>query len=98
MICLCNNWSVFRLGCRIEVGAKTDYNKKFVPGILGHMTKMAATLIYGKKPSKILSGTTEPITTKLGMKHWGLQLIIVYSNDDPWLTMTYFTTRSNLVT
>ena len=68
MICLCNNWSVFRLGSRIEVGSKTDYNNKFVLGILGQMIKMAATPIYGKKPSKIFfSGTTEPITTKLGM-------------------------------
>ena len=32
----------------------------------GHMTKMAATPIYGKNPSKI-SGTGGPISTKLGM-------------------------------
>ena len=54
MICLCNNGSVFCLGSRIEVGSKTDYNNKFVLGILGHMTKMAATTIYGKKPFKYL--------------------------------------------
>ena len=35
---------------------------------------------------------------KLGMQHRGLQLIIVCSNDDPGLTLTYFTARSNLVT
>ena len=36
----------------------------------GHMTKMAAMPIYGKNPSKIFfSGTTRPISTKLGMKH-----------------------------
>ena len=35
----------------------------------GHMTKMAAMPIYGKKPSKIFSGTTGPISTKLCMKH-----------------------------
>ena len=36
----------------------------------GHMTKMAAMTIYGKNPSKIFfSGTTGPISTKLGMKH-----------------------------
>ena len=63
----------------------------------GHMAKMAATLIYGKNPSKF-SGTGWPISTKLGMKHWGLQLIIVCSNDDPGVTLTYFTARSNLVT
>ena len=36
----------------------------------GHMTKMAAMPIYGKNPSKIFfSGTTGPISIKLGMKH-----------------------------
>ena len=34
---------------------------------LGHMTKMAATPIYGQNPSKIFSRTGEPIFTKLGM-------------------------------
>ena len=33
----------------------------------GHMTKMAATPVYGKIPSKIFSGTGGPISTKLGM-------------------------------
>ena len=34
----------------------------------GHMTKMAATPIYGKNPSKIFfSRTGRPIFTKLGM-------------------------------
>ena len=34
----------------------------------GHMTKMAAMLIYGKNPSKILfAGTDEPIATKIDM-------------------------------
>ena len=65
----------------------------------GHMTKMAATSIYGKNPSKIFfSGTGRPILTKLGMWHRGPQLIIVCSNDDPGVTLTYFTARSNLET
>ena len=34
---------------------------------LGHMTKMAATPMYGKNPSKIFSRTGWPIFTKLGM-------------------------------
>ena len=35
---------------------------------LGHMTKMAATPIYGKNPSKIFfSRTCRPVFTKLGM-------------------------------
>ena len=64
----------------------------------GHMTKMATMPIYGKNPSKIFfSRTGGPIFTKLGMYHWGLQPIIVCSNDDPRVTLTYFTARSNLV-
>ena len=63
------------------------------------MTKMAATPIYGKNPSKIFfSGTGGLFSTKLGMLHQGLQPIIVCSNDDPGVTLTYFTARSNLVT
>ena len=34
---------------------------------LGHMTKMAATPIYGKNPSKLFSRTGGPISTKHGM-------------------------------
>ena len=34
---------------------------------LGHLTKMVATPIYGKNPSKIFSRTGRPISTKLGM-------------------------------
>ena len=57
---------------------------------------LTATPIYGKNPSKIFfSGTTLPISTKLGIRHRGLLPIIVCSNDDPWLT--YFTARSNFV-
>ena len=66
---------------------------------LGHMTKMVATPIYGKNPSKVFfSRNGGPILTKLGMYHWGLQPIVVCSNDDPGVTLTYFTARSNLVT
>ena len=35
---------------------------------------------------------------KLGKYHWGLKLFKVYINDDPGLTLTYFTARSNWVT
>ena len=37
------------------------------------------------------------MTLKFCMQHWVLKFYKVYSNDDPGLTMTYFTTRSNLV-
>ena len=49
-------------------------------------------------PFKIFSRTGRPIFTKLGMLHLRLQPIIVCSNDDPVVTLTYFTARSNLVT
>ena len=32
---------------------------------------------------------------KLGMKHQGLKVYKVFINDDPGLTLTYFTARSN---
>ena len=58
----------------------------------GHMTKM---VIYGKKHSKFFfSGTTGPISTKLGMKHRGLEYYNVFINYDLWMTLTYFTARS----
>ena len=34
---------------------------------------------------------------KLGMYHWGLKFYKMYINDDPGLTLTYFTARSNWV-
>ena len=43
---------------------------KFCSRHLGHMTKMAATPIYGKNPSKIFfSRTGGPISTKLGVRN-----------------------------
>ena len=65
---------------------------------LSHMTKMAATIINGKNPSKIFPGTSRPISTKPGMQHQELEPIIVCSKDAPGLTFSYFTKRSNLVT
>ena len=37
------------------------------------------------------------MTLNLGMHYWVLEYYQVCSNDDPWLTLTYFTARSNLV-
>ena len=63
------------------------------------MTKMAAMRIYGKNPSKIFfSGTSGPISTKLGMKHLLLKYYNVYINHDPAMTLTYFIVRSSLET
>ena len=70
----------------------------------GHMTKIAAMSIYGKTLKKIFSGTKRAMILKLGMQHrkLGMQHRVlgyykVCSNDDPGLTLTYFTARSNLV-
>ena len=43
------------------------------------------------------SGTKRLMTLKVGMSHQVLQKYQVCSNDDPELTLTYFTARSNLV-
>ena len=62
------------------------------------MTKMAAMPIYGKNLKKIFfSGTKRSMTLKLGMQHWVLEYYQICSNDDPGLTLTYFTARLNLV-
>ena len=59
---------------------------------------MADMPIYGKNPLKIFfSRTRRPTTLGLGMKHRGCGAYQVCSNDDPGLTLTYFTSRSNLL-
>ena len=63
------------------------------------MTKMAAMPIYGINPSKVFfTGTGGLISTKIGIKHWVLLPKIVSTNEDPGVTSTYFTARSNSVT
>ena len=48
-------------------------------------------------PNKIFSETKRPMTLNLSMHHRVLEYYQVCSNDDPGLTLTYFTARSNLV-
>ena len=43
------------------------------------------------------SGTKKPMTLNLGMQNWVLKFYQSFLNDDPGLTLTYFTARSNLV-
>ena len=65
----------------------------------GHMTKMAAMLKYIENPFKIFfSGTGDPISTKLGMKHWRLLPFIFCTNNDCGWTLTYFMAKSKFVT
>ena len=56
----------------------------------GHMTKMAAMPIYGKNLKNLLLQNQK----SYDIETWH----IFYINDDPGLTLTYFTARSNLVT
>ena len=75
-----------------------DRGTKVCSNGLGHMTKMAAIFIYGKNLKEIFfSGTKRPMTLNLGMHHRVLEYYQVCSKDDPGLTLTFFTTRSNLV-
>ena len=42
-----------------------------------------------KNPLTTFSGTKGPMTLWLGMQHFALEPIKVYSNDDPRLTLTF---------
>ena len=60
----------------------------------GHITKMAAMPIYGENPSKIFfTRIVGPISMNFGILHRGLMPIIVCSNDDPGVTLTYIMAR-----
>ena len=53
----------------LKFHVKTPYDKsaKIYTKYFGHMTKMAATPIYGKNLLKIFSRTRRPVTLRLGM-------------------------------
>ena len=60
---------------------------------------MAVMPIYDRNTLKIcFPGTSGPISSKLGMKYRRLRPIIFCSNDEPGMTFTYFTARSNFAT
>ena len=64
----------------------------------GHLTKMATMPIYGKNPLKIFfSRTVSQMTLKLGRQQKGPEPCKNLKNDEPGLTLTYFTARSDLV-
>ena len=60
------------------------------------MTKMVPCT-YMVKTLKFFSGTKRPMTLEVDTQHWILKYYQVCSNDDPRMTLTYFTTRSTLV-
>ena len=57
------------------------------------MTKMAAS-VYGKS-FKIVLRTGSPMILEPGLHYWGIEIYKKYRNDDPEMTLTYFTARSN---
>ena len=62
------------------------------------MPKMADIPIYGKKPFKIFfSRARWLMTLGFGMLHLGCGAYQVCSNDVPMVTLTYLTSRSNLL-
>ena len=64
----------------------------------GHMTNVADMPIYDKNlKNTFFSGTKQTMTLKPGMQYRVHKYYQDCSNDDPGLTMTYFTARSNLV-
>ena len=60
------------------------------------MNKMGAMPIYGKKVQNFLLHKYSPMIMKLDLEHYVLKLYKVYINDEPELTLTYFTTILNL--
>ena len=73
-----------------EIGKKVYINGP------GHMTRMATTPIYDENLQKSFPTELSPMIMKLGMEHYELTLYTVYINDDPELTLTYFTAISNI--
>ena len=79
-----------QIEAKFHVEPPWDGGVKAITNSLCHITKMAAMPIF-------FSGTKRLMTLKLGLRHWLLEYYQVCSNDDPGLTLTYFTARSNLV-
>ena len=90
-----NHWPI---EAKFHVEPPWDGGTKVCPNRPGHMTKMATMHIYGKNLEKnFFSRTKRPMTLKLGIQHRVLEYYQVLSNDDPGLTLSYFTARSNLI-
>ena len=84
----------------LKFHVKTSYNKlaKVYTKYFGHMTKMAAMPIYGKKLFKSLLFKNHKAND---LWTWyvalGCGAYQVCSNDDSKLTLTYLTSRSDLL-
>ena len=62
----------------------------------GHMTNMAARPVFDKNLEKFPVWNQKAMSLKVDMQHRVLEYYQACSNDDPGLTLTYFTARSNL--
>ena len=63
----------------------------------GHVTKIAAMPIYGKKPFKNLLPNQQANELRTWYTTSGTGALQSCSNEDPGLTLTYFTARSTLL-
>ena len=82
---------------KIHVKPSWDGRMKIYSNGEGHMTNMATIPIYGKTLKIFFLGTKRPMTLHVDKQHRVLKDYQICSNDDPWLTLTYFTARSHLV-
>ena len=80
---------------RFHVDPPCDRGMKVCSNGLCHMTNMAAMPIYGKNLKK--SSSLEPKGQWRRKFECSIGYFQVYSNDEPELTLTYFTARSNLI-
>ena len=79
----------------LSLPGKGGGDKSYINGP-GHITKIALMPIYGKTSKILFSRTTSPMILKLCMQHRVLKFYF-YLNEDPGLTLTYYTSRLYLV-
>ena len=63
----------------------------------GHMIKIAAMLIYVKNLKNLLLRKQKADDLEIWFASSGARVLPSCSNDDPGLTLTYFTGRSNMI-
>ena len=82
---------------KFHVEPPWDGGTKICSNALGHMTKMAAMPIYVKNLKNLLLRNQNADYLEHLYATSGAQVLPRLFNDDPGLTLTYFTARSNLV-
>ena len=82
---------------KFHVEPPWDGGTKVCSNGLGHMTKMADMPIYGRNLKKNLLRNKKTDDLETWYAALGARVLPSFSNDDPGLTLIYFTARSNLV-